>query len=1192
MGRRSGSSPRRTVHVHPPSDQQLIEKTHNLARYFTEWRQVGWVLLIATLAWGLLGYQWMPKAKDPSIPIRVAAAVCIWPGASAERIEQQVTKRMEAVIAENTNVETITSNTRSSVVVIYILLKDGLTDIGKVFDDIALRLNTVKDLPQGAGPIQFIKDFGDTAALMLTVGSPKVSEVEIDLRSRAIRTAIEEARQGTPPDQRRATILSTFPTDADLQSYRRLAAGLTPQLEELGRARDFRFIEGAGFLGVDLELTDQASDKEILAGLQGLLRDRTRLSEIHPDVWPLTMIRNPAEVRAKLTEVAGDKYSYRQLDEYTDTIRRRLQAVPLVAKVTRSGVLPEQVLLEYSQNRLAALGVKVDTIDQIIAARNISMPGGIIEIDQKNITIDPSGQLASEAELGDLLVGATEQGLPLYLRDVVSVERTYDSPARFLNYLTVREPSGDWRRNRAITVALQMRAGGQIADFAQQVDEALAEVQELLPDDLVLRRTSDQPLQVKENVSLFMSSLFEAIVLVVLVALIGFWEWRSALLMALSIPITLAMTFGMMAFLKLDIQQVSIASLIIALGLLVDDPVVAGDAIKRSLADGHKPIIAAWLGPTKLATAILFATITNIVAYLPFLALSGETGQFLYTLPVVLTCSLVASRIASMTFIPLLGYYLLRPAKNEENVTDRKKGFARVYAPLAEWALRHRKLVLAGSLVPMGLAMFTGALIQPSFFPKDEQYLAYVDIWLAEDAPLSATQQVAFKAEDTIIKVASRRAGAGERQAHRPAVGGADQGRRDAGTPSDRREDEDHLPQPPFGGPDPGRLGRRELLGEADGRPGSRELRRRDQPGRRLVLGGGDERRARRHAAGQTPADPDRHPDARRGAGPAGGRAEPLRSRRQGGEGAGAAGLAHRLLPGDREDPAQQPLPHDHRLLLPDGRRAPVRDPLGDHAANRRTASQLAARLSHRDRRRIRGAEPRLRRAALGLVHLGLGDLHRPGHPIQIGGEAADGLRLLALRRGGRLLHPLGDGGEFRLHGLPRGDQPDRGDRQSHHRALRLDRGAAGARRAAARGPGRRRHPADPPGVDHRRGDRARLGASGPQRWAVVGAALLRPDRRPDHRLGPHLGVGAGPLRGVRLGSQVDPLAGEARREGGLDPGHDPPDPDRPHPAVPTPGQPDAEAGGADRQRPHGVDAGGQAATHEDLSGLVRSSQG
>ena len=135
------------------------------------------------------------------------------------------------------------------------------------------------------------------------------------------------------------------------------------------------------------------------------------------------------------------------------------------------------------------------------------------------------------------------------------------------------------------------------ATSARPSTRKLEELRAQLPADLVLARTSDQPRQVDENIDLFMGSLYEAVALVVLVSLIGFWEWRSALLMALSIPITLAMTFGMMHVLGIDLQQVSIASLIIALGLLVDDPVVAGDAIKRDLAAGHPRLVAAWLGP-------------------------------------------------------------------------------------------------------------------------------------------------------------------------------------------------------------------------------------------------------------------------------------------------------------------------------------------------------------------------------------------------------------------------------------------------------------------------------------------------------------------------------------------------------------------------------------------------------------------
>jgi multidrug efflux pump subunit AcrB len=252
-----------------------------------------------------------------------------------------------------------------------------------------------------------------------------------------------------------------------------------------------------------------------------------------------------------------------------------------------------------------------------------------------------------------------------------------------------------------------------------------------------------------------MSSLYEAVALVVFVALIGFWEWRSATVLALSIPLTLFMTYGVMYLLGIDLQQISIASLIIALGLLVDDPVVAGDAIKRELGHGSPPIIAAWLGPTKLARAILFATITNIVAYLPFLTLPGDVGRFIFSLPVVLTCSLVASRLVSMTFIPLLGYYFLRAAKKEPTMEERRsKGFGRFYYRVAGWAIDHRWKVVAISVVLLVSGFATAKRLRQAFFPKDLSYLSYVDVWLPEDAPISATTEVARQADEIIRREA------------------------------------------------------------------------------------------------------------------------------------------------------------------------------------------------------------------------------------------------------------------------------------------------------------------------------------------------------------------------------------------------------------------------------------------------------
>src|SRR5262249_42058816 len=152
------------------------------------------VLLIATVLWGVYGYVMMPQRKDPDVPVKSAVAVCAWPGASAERIEQLVTRKIEEKMALNARVEKIESISRTSVSIVYVTLDKKVEDPGKQFDDIKLKLDDVHDLPDGAGPIQFQKDFGDTAALMLTVASPRASETEIDLRARDVRAAIERMR--------------------------------------------------------------------------------------------------------------------------------------------------------------------------------------------------------------------------------------------------------------------------------------------------------------------------------------------------------------------------------------------------------------------------------------------------------------------------------------------------------------------------------------------------------------------------------------------------------------------------------------------------------------------------------------------------------------------------------------------------------------------------------------------------------------------------------------------------------------------------------------------------------------------------------------------------------------------------------------------------------------------------------------
>ncbi|MGO9211936.1 MAG: efflux RND transporter permease subunit [Terriglobales bacterium] len=730
------------------------ENSRNPARFFTHNRQIAWVALLATLAWGVFGYMNMPKRKDPDIPVRIALAITPWPGISADKVEQLVTRKVEQAATGNSKVDRVESTTQDNISVVQVRLLDSIKNTQQEFQDIGQRLNQITDLPQGAGPITWISDFGDTAALMLTVASPSVTDLEIELRARGVRDAIEKARQGDTKG--RATVLYCYPASVSPTAVERPFVILAAQAQRDDVARDVRPVSVGSCSGIDFATTK--SDDELRAYGKQFIEKKLQEYEFHPDSWGPIIIRDPQSAKQRIAEMASERYSYRQLDDFTDLIQRTLQRVPEVAKVQRVGVLPEEFYLEYSDARMAAFKLQPTKIKDILSARNVTAPGGIVETQSRNVLVDATAEFKTTKDIGNVLVGASPTGVPVYLRDLVDISRAYQTPTRYLNYMVSRKANGNWHRNRAITLAVQMRSGEQIGRFGAAVDKALATVQPTLPPDLIIARTSDQPRQVHELVSLLMSSLYEAIVLVVIVALVGFWDWRAAMLMACSIPLTLAMAFGIIHVLDIDIQQVSIATLIIALGLLVDMPVVAGDAIKRELGSGSPRDLASWIGPTKLAKAIIFATITNIVAYLPFLLLTGDVYFFLYSLPVVMTCTLVASVLVSFTFIPLVAYYLIKPPKTlEQPMSERRKhGFPGLYYRVGDFALGHRWGVFAGSLLFLVLGGWLFTRLHPQYFPKDLSYLSYVDVWLPPDAPLGATDAVAQRAETVIREEAER----------------------------------------------------------------------------------------------------------------------------------------------------------------------------------------------------------------------------------------------------------------------------------------------------------------------------------------------------------------------------------------------------------------------------------------------------
>jgi len=749
------------------TDQERIQRTQNIPRFFVEHRQIAWAALVGVIAWGISGYFSMPQRKDPDIPVRVAVASCQWPGATAQEVEQLVTRPIEQTIAENKTIHPATSDeygirsiSLPGLSIVYVQLAENVKNTREQFSDINLKLQALgRKLPSGATGVQFQSDFGDTAALMMTVASPPIDDLEIQMRSRSVENAIHSARSSVgsaagPSKLQRISIIYTFPLTLSYTGVIGTTEAFRLEAKRAGVLRSSQLITGRGFIGIDADTS--LDDEHIQAYMKQFVATRLHESEFDPDVSEAVIIHDASETQRKLSSVATPKYTYAQLDDFTDLIARTVLGTPQTSRVERKGVLPQAIYLDYSQERLASYGLKPSDLGRVLNARNITQPGGSIDAGRGQIQIDPSGKFENARAIGDVLLRPSPTASPLYLRDLVQISRAYQAPAEYLNFYTATGKDGKQRRSRAITLAIYMRSGEQIQKFGAAIDEKLKQVRAALPADLIIARTSDQPLQVKESVDLFMEALYEAIALVVVIALIGFWEWRSALLMALSIPITLAMTFGVAHMLHIDLQQVSTATLIIALGLLVDVPVVANDAIKRQLAAGSGRGNAAWLGPTKLARAIVYATLTNIIAYLPFLMLTGSTGDFLHSLPIVMAGALLSSLLAAMTFVPLLGYYLLRAPKRPEPSMEEKRtrGFYGAYYRLAGKAIRWRWAVLGVSIVFLALGAIVASKLKSQFFPDDVQYWSYVDVWLPNDASLSATNEAAHRVESIVQQVA------------------------------------------------------------------------------------------------------------------------------------------------------------------------------------------------------------------------------------------------------------------------------------------------------------------------------------------------------------------------------------------------------------------------------------------------------
>ena len=395
---------------------------YSVARFFVENRHVSWVLLVGVIAWGIWAYVAMPKRKDPDIPVRQVAVVTPWPGQSAERVEQLVTRKIEERVAQNIRVSEITSTTRPGLSVVYAEVDENARiDTGKEFDDIKVKLDALTDLPEGAGPIQFIKEFGETSALMLTVASPPASGPRLQLLATA-----DCGRRRPAPSTLDVVLCSSGSPDPLF--VREAAALLGDAMVRQGLGSEARRLTADTFAVIRLSTRGDAG--HLIAPVRRVWEELPQRADIHPDVWDPIVITPGVALADVLEREAGPKYSYRELDDFTDRIEKAIKIAPEASRVTRVGVIEEQIEARYSQNRLAALGIIPAAIGGTLQTRNTTVPAGTVNAEGREFALEQTGEFRTLADIDTVVFAQAANGTPLYLRDIGSVHRRYQHPPR------------------------------------------------------------------------------------------------------------------------------------------------------------------------------------------------------------------------------------------------------------------------------------------------------------------------------------------------------------------------------------------------------------------------------------------------------------------------------------------------------------------------------------------------------------------------------------------------------------------------------------------------------------------------------------------------------------------------------------------------------------------------------------------
>jgi multidrug efflux pump subunit AcrB len=437
------------------------------------------------------------------------------------------------------------------------------------------------------------------------------------------------------------------------------------------------------------------------------------------------------DVYGVIYALTSDGFTYRELRDQAETIRAELLRVPGAGKVDLIGVQDEVLNVDFSTRQMAGLGISGDLIAATLRSQNAVAASGIVETSDERIAVRVSGALDSLRTLEETTISVGDR--QLRLKDIAQVSRGYEDP-----------PAPQFRFNGqpAIGIGVAMSKGGNILALGTSLSAAMARIQADLPAGIDAHLVADQPAVVEESVGEFTHGLFEAIAIVLAVSFVSL-GMRAGAVVAVSIPLVLAVTFAFMQIFDISLQRISLGALVIALGLLVDDAMIAVEMMVKKLEEGFDKFKAATFAYTSTAFPMLTGTLVSVAGFLPVGFADSGAGEYCFTLFAVVSIALLVSWVVAVLFTPCIGAALLKEVK----LSSHDGGEHAREGRLAQWfhgvlvtSLRRRKLVIGSTIAAFVVSIALFGLVEQQFFPASDRPELLVDLRLAQNASITATE--------------------------------------------------------------------------------------------------------------------------------------------------------------------------------------------------------------------------------------------------------------------------------------------------------------------------------------------------------------------------------------------------------------------------------------------------------------------